>query len=129
MILLGNVRGSLVRSNVINGSHLYRACPLLGDMAARVALVPKGPTARRGAFIVVEGADRAGKTTQCKMLVERLQTLGVRTISIFNFCKYVRFVFECAPTQVQTLEGPRSARTCGFLTALPTVGMTGVVSA
>lgn len=27
---------------------------------------------RRGAFIVFEGCDRAGKTTQCKKLVEAL---------------------------------------------------------
>jgi len=31
----------------------------------------------RGAFIVFEGADRAGKTTQCQMLVEHLQAQGV----------------------------------------------------
>lgn len=32
--------------------------------------VQQGP---RGAFIVFEGADRAGKSTQCQMLVEHLQ--------------------------------------------------------
>lgn len=31
----------------------------------------------RGAFIVFEGADRAGKSTQCQMLVEHLQAQGV----------------------------------------------------
>lgn len=31
----------------------------------------------RGAFIVLEGADRAGKSTQCQMLVEHLQAQGV----------------------------------------------------
>lgn len=31
----------------------------------------------RGAFIVFEGADRAGKSTQCQMLVEHLQAAGV----------------------------------------------------
>ena len=32
----------------------------------------------RGAFIVFEGADRAGKSTQCQMLVEHLAASGVR---------------------------------------------------
>ncbi|KAL4425852.1 hypothetical protein ABPG75_009868 [Micractinium tetrahymenae] len=36
--------------------------------------VQQGP---RGAFIVFEGADRAGKSTQCQMLVEHLQASGV----------------------------------------------------
>ncbi|KAI3438555.1 hypothetical protein D9Q98_000983 [Chlorella vulgaris] len=31
----------------------------------------------RGAFIVLEGADRAGKSTQCQMLVEHLTAKGV----------------------------------------------------
>ncbi|XP_006637737.1 thymidylate kinase [Lepisosteus oculatus] len=33
---------------------------------------------RRGAFIVLEGVDRAGKTTQCKKLVQALQESGHR---------------------------------------------------
>ncbi len=38
----------------------------------------------RGAFIVFEGADRAGKSTQCQMLVEHLQQQGVRLLrSVF----------------------------------------------
>lgn len=32
----------------------------------------------RGAFIVLEGADRAGKTTQCQMLVDHLNASGTR---------------------------------------------------
>ena len=32
--------------------------------------------ASRGALIVLEGCDRAGKTTQAKMLVEALNQLG-----------------------------------------------------
>jgi dTMP kinase len=31
----------------------------------------------RGAFIVVEGLDRSGKTTQTELLAERLTTNGV----------------------------------------------------
>ncbi|GAB4823974.1 hypothetical protein N2152v2_011020 [Parachlorella kessleri] len=33
----------------------------------------------RGAFLVFEGADRAGKSTQCQMLVEHLRQQGVET--------------------------------------------------
>lgn len=32
----------------------------------------------RGAFFVFEGADRAGKSTQCQMLVDRLNSAGIR---------------------------------------------------
>lgn len=38
----------------------------------------------RGALIVLEGIDRAGKTTQCKLLVEALQTVGV-PVKTFRF--------------------------------------------
>lgn len=31
----------------------------------------------RGAFIVLEGADRAGKSTQCQLLVDHLKARGV----------------------------------------------------
>ena len=33
--------------------------------------------ARRGALIVFEGCDRVGKTTQCRRLVEALNTSGI----------------------------------------------------
>lgn len=49
------------------------------DLAARVAAVPAQSGIRRGAFIVFEGADRAGKSTQCKKLVEHLTGSGVST--------------------------------------------------
>ncbi|KAL0279991.1 UNVERIFIED_CONTAM: hypothetical protein PYX00_001423 [Menopon gallinae] len=32
---------------------------------------------KRGAFIVFEGCDRSGKTTQCRKLVEKLKTMGI----------------------------------------------------
>ena len=32
---------------------------------------------QRGAFVLLEGVDRCGKTTQCKTLVERLLTAGI----------------------------------------------------
>ena len=34
-------------------------------------------TARRGAFLVLEGLDRSGKSTQVKRLVESLESRGV----------------------------------------------------
>lgn len=39
---------------------------------------------KRGAFIVFEGCDRAGKTTQCKKLVEKLKSQNV-DIKLMNF--------------------------------------------
>lgn len=39
---------------------------------------------KRGAFIVFEGCDRSGKTTQCKKLVERLK-LQNRNVKFMNF--------------------------------------------
>lgn len=38
--------------------------------------------AKRGAFIVLEGLDRSGKSTQCAKLVENLVARGVRTKGI-----------------------------------------------
>jgi dTMP kinase len=38
----------------------------------------------RGAFIVFEGADRAGKSTQCAMLVDHLKTQGIDA-ELWNF--------------------------------------------
>ncbi|KAK8821721.1 hypothetical protein WA556_002168 [Blastocystis sp. ATCC 50177/Nand II] len=34
---------------------------------------------KRGAFILLEGVDRSGKTTQCKRLVEELTRQGIKT--------------------------------------------------
>lgn len=46
-------------------------------LACSAMASPPAP-APRGAFIVFEGADRAGKSTQCQMLVEHLAAAGVR---------------------------------------------------
>lgn len=39
---------------------------------------------KRGALIVFEGCDRAGKTTQCKKLVERLKNKNMN-VKFMNF--------------------------------------------
>lgn len=39
---------------------------------------------KRGALIVFEGCDRAGKTTQCKKLVERLKLKNIN-VKFMNF--------------------------------------------
>ena len=50
---------------------------------------------KRGAFIVLEGLDRSGKTTQTAKLVQRLQNAG-HTTKLLKFpgihplCMYVR---------------------------------------
>jgi len=67
------------------GSAPGRTPPALGEMMARgvasvaaAAASPPAAAARaRGAFIVLEGVDRCGKTTQCKRLVEALKADGV----------------------------------------------------
>jgi dTMP kinase len=38
------------------------------------------PTQPRGAFVLLEGIDRCGKTTQCAKLVERLLSAGITAI-------------------------------------------------
>ena len=39
---------------------------------------------KRGAFIVFEGCDKSGKTTQCKKLVEKLKEEGEKV----EFCRF-----------------------------------------
>lgn len=39
---------------------------------------------KRGAFILLEGVDRSGKTTQCKRLVEALTNEGIKA-KFYNF--------------------------------------------
>lgn len=42
------------------------------------------PETRRGALIVIEGLDRAGKSSQCELLLRDLRDLGHQV-------KYIRF--------------------------------------
>lgn len=39
---------------------------------------------KRGALIVLEGCDKSGKTTQCKMLKETLEKQGL-PVDLFRF--------------------------------------------
>lgn len=43
---------------------------------------PASSTPRRGAFIVFEGVDRCGKTTQVGLLVKHLLTLGMAAVAM-----------------------------------------------
>jgi dTMP kinase len=48
---------------------------------------------RRGALIVVEGLDRAGKTSQCQLLMEALRQQGHQV-------KYVKFPGNMLPDYI-----------------------------
>lgn len=39
---------------------------------------------KRGAFILLEGVDRSGKTTQCKRLIDALTQEGIKA-KFYNF--------------------------------------------
>lgn len=65
---VGAVRGRSAKS-----SSALRCSRLMGG--ATGARAPQG--SQRGAFILFEGVDRCGKTTQSRRLVEHLQAVGV----------------------------------------------------
>lgn len=46
------------------------------------SLSHNGHTPKRGAFIVLEGVDRCGKTTQCALLVKHLLSLSIAALAI-----------------------------------------------
>ena len=50
-----------------------------GDTVSRVTNIP------RGAFILFEGGDRCGKTTQSKMMTERLNSLAPNSAAWLKF--------------------------------------------
>jgi len=47
--------------------------------------MPGANAIKRGALIVLEGVDRSGKTTQCKMLKEALLKKGLAGVELFRF--------------------------------------------
>jgi thymidylate kinase len=60
---------------------------------------------KRGKLIVFEGLDRAGKTTQCQMLVSALQAEGQSVL-------FMRFPGTCSAQHVQE-EGVQESGLCG----------------
>ena len=64
---------------------------------------------KRGAFLVFEGVDRCGKTTQTKLLVEKLKQDGrkvelMRFPGEFSFLLHVSFVFPFLNANVKTTD-------------------------
>ena len=51
---------------------------------AKAAMVSTDTPPSRGAFIVLEGADRAGKSTQCQMLLDHFKSQGIDA-ELWNF--------------------------------------------
>jgi dTMP kinase len=51
----------------------------------------------RGTLIVVEGLDRAGKTSQCQLLLEALRERG-------HQAEYIKFPGKSTPTDVISLD-------------------------
>jgi Thymidylate kinase len=51
---------------------------------------------KRGAFILFEGVDRCGKTTQCKLLLERLRAEGHDAVQM-RFPGTIRTAHICGP--------------------------------
>jgi len=55
---------------------------------------PDSHRTRRGALIVVEGLDRAGKSSQCELLLRNLRELGHQV-------EYIRFPGSLRSCQIQ----------------------------
>ena len=70
-----------------------------------VVAADSGSSGARGAFILFEGVDRCGKSTQAKRLVEHLTACGVRRRCII--------VYQCSPSCSQT-DGGHADRCAGF---------------
>ena len=58
----------------------YVPLPWAEELAQAVGFLPQAPlpSTHRGVFILFEGADKTGKTTQCRLLVAALQEKGFR---------------------------------------------------
>lgn len=50
--------------------------PFLSSFPQTTMSTPSQPPTSRGLFIVLEGLDRSGKSTQCELLIQRLQAQG-----------------------------------------------------
>mmetsp|Transcript_5741 Transcript_5741/g.12495 ORF Transcript_5741/g.12495 Transcript_5741/m.12495 type:complete len:286 (-) Transcript_5741:1971-2828(-) len=66
------------------------SAPINAEAAAAVAAQPSptsvtssmAPTTKRGAFILLEGVDRCGKTTQCSLLLKHLVSISVAAVAL-----------------------------------------------
>mmetsp|Transcript_758 Transcript_758/g.1172 ORF Transcript_758/g.1172 Transcript_758/m.1172 type:complete len:235 (+) Transcript_758:106-810(+) len=45
-------------------------------------MIPPSPSPSRGTFVLLEGVDRCGKTTQCGLLLKHLVTLGMAAVAM-----------------------------------------------
>jgi len=63
---------------------LLTSVSAVSGSVAHFQLFSRAMSCRRGALIVLEGVDRAGKTTQCQTLVQALQQSG-RAAEIMRF--------------------------------------------
>ena len=76
-MLLGVCNSTVSRGEVHNGSGVQLN-------KVRVTRTRMTATTRRGALIVLEGVDRAGKSTQCAKMVDFLQSIG-RPAELWRF--------------------------------------------
>ncbi|TPP45928.1 Thymidylate kinase/adenylate kinase [Fasciola gigantica] len=81
---------------VTMGSKSHRKCPssstvLSTGTSPSVTHMMETRTAQNGLFVVIEGADRTGKSTQAKMLSEALTTLTAKK------CLYLKFPDRTTP--------------------------------
>lgn len=81
-----------------HGSHLDSGCNMasINDLATAAMASDTPSNVKRGAFIVLEGLDRSGKTTQVKLLEQRfveegkkvrvMRFPGTRPPPLLSFC-------------------------------------------
>lgn len=98
----------LLADQVAHENHRSMTAQAAPAARADVQAVQQGP---RGAFIVFEGADRAGKSTQCQMLVEHLQVRRALTPVPLN-CLHCPACTHNEPTRSARTASPPSASTC-----------------
>ena len=59
-----------------------RCTPVPSPLVRLTMIMNNQSTSRRGTFIVFEGVDRCGKTTQCGLLVKHLLKLGLAAVAM-----------------------------------------------